>query len=154
MGLTENDKESEDILTQAFDTITNDKALKSLFVNLMINGMATNPWELFQKFKNQLCSDQMRKAEVTGEPTAEMVNILLLELKDLFEELDEDMAFYFGEANMPTDVPKEKSIPQEYQCEVEYDLAVEIEKAANNKGNYIIQILLLVCHQKNCFRAS
>ena len=76
-----------------------------------------------QKFKNQLCSDQMRKAGVTsGEPTAEMVNILLLELKDLFEELDEDMAFYFGKANMPTDVPKEKSIPQEYQCEVEYDL--------------------------------
>ena len=135
MGLTENDKESEDILTQAFDTITNDKALKSLFVNLMINGMATNPWELFQKFKNQLCSDQMRKAEVTGEPTAEMVNILLLELKDLFEELDEDMAFYFGKANMPTDVPKEKSVPQEYQCEVEYDLAVEIEKAETNKGN-------------------
>ena len=136
LGLTENDKESEDILTQAFDTITNDKALKSLFVNLMINGMATNPWELFQKFKNQLCSDQMRKAEVTGEPTAEMVNILLLELKDLFEELDEDMKFYFGEANMPTDVPKEKSVPQEYQCEVEYDLAVEIEKAETNKGNF------------------
>ena len=134
MGLTENDKEAEDILTQAFNCIIKDRALKELFVNMMINGLSMNPWELFTKFQKDLCADQMREVPNMKEPTPEMINNVLLEMKEIFQEQDEDMAFYFGAANMPTDVPKEKSVPQDYQCEVDYDLAVEIEKAATNKG--------------------
>ena len=147
LGLTENDKESEEVLQQAFGCIISDKALKETFVNLMINGMATNPWDLFLKFQTEFCSNEMKKANVS-KPTPEMINKLLLEMKEIFEEQDEDMAFYFGEANMPTDVPKEKPVPQEYQCEVDYDLAVEIEKAETNKGN-IFCFYLSKMMQKN-----
>ena len=111
-----------------------------------------NPWELFTKFQKDLCADQMRNPDVK-EPTPEMINNVLLEMKEIFQEQDEDMAFYFGDANMPTDVPKEKSVPQDYQCEVDYDLAAEIEKAETNKGK-ILQFTKLECHLNQAVTAS
>ena len=74
----------------------------------------------------------MHKAKVTT-PTDDMINNVLLELKDLFKEQDKDLADYIGKENMPVDQPKEKSDPQEYQSEVQYDHEIELEQAQKNK---------------------
>ena len=134
LNLTENDQEAEDALNQAFDYSSNDRILKHFYVMLMIHQMAASPWTIFQKFKSQLCSDQMYKARPeVDEPTDEMVNNVLLELKALFELQDKDMADFIGKENMPTEAPKEKVEAQEYQTEVDFDTDVETEKAEKNE---------------------
>ena len=104
----------------------NDQVLKHFYVTLMIHQMAACPWAIFQKFAPQLCSDQLRKSKI-NEPTKEMINNVLLELKVMFELQDKDMADFIGKENMPTEQPEEKAEAQEYQFEIDYDIDVESE---------------------------
>ena len=129
--LTENDEEAENAMSTAFNNIKNDQVLKNFYVMLMIHQMAASPWTIFQKFKSELCSDQMYKANVNG-PTEEMINNVLLELKILFEYQDKDMADFIGKENMPIEVSKEKAEAQEYQAEIDYNTEMESEKAEKN----------------------
>ena len=67
-GLTENDAEAEEALSQAFNYTKSEKLLLPFYVNLVIHGMAAKPWELFKKFKKEFCSQEMHKAKL-DEPT-------------------------------------------------------------------------------------
>ena len=134
LHLTENDEEAENALSEAFNHIKNDQALKYFYVALMVHQMAASPWTIFQKFKTHLCSDQMRNQPDLTEPTDQMVNTVLLELKGIFEIHDKDMSDFIGKENMPVEGPKEKAEAQEYQTEVNYDLDIETEKAEHNHG--------------------
>ena len=73
----------------------------------------------------------MYKANV-NEPSDEMINNVLLELKELFENQDKDMADFIGKENMPIEVSKEKAEAQEYQAEIDYNTEMESDKAEKN----------------------
>ena len=123
-GLTRNDDEAELAMQQAFDYTKSDNLLKSFFVNLVIHQMPSDAWALFQKFKNELCSNLMHKAKV-DEPTPAMINAVLLELQILFEKQDKDMKEFIGAKNMPDQANKPKFDPKELKSETDYDPEVQ-----------------------------
>ena len=132
LGLTENDEEAENAFAEIFNKQRGDKRLKRFFVNLCIFQMAADAWAMFQKFKNELCSVQMYHQNL-DEPTDEIVNEVLLELMELFEEQDKNMSDFIGADNMPKNVPKEKLLPKELRCEIEFDQEVQAEIAENQE---------------------
>lgn len=109
---------------QAFDNIKNDALLRPFFVNLCLYQLASDPWALFKKFKKEFCAGEMHKAQV-DEPTEAMINHVLMDLKQLFDEQSKDMADFIGIDNMPKNEKKEKTIPREILDETNFDIGVQ-----------------------------
>ena len=121
LGLTDNDKEAEESLEQAFLYTKADHMLKKFYVDLVVNQMPHDPWGLFKKFEKELCATEMYKANV-NEPTPEIINKVLLELVKMFQDQDKDMADFIGVDNMPKNLPKEKQEAREILEETDFDL--------------------------------
>ena len=123
LGLTDNDKEAEEALEQAFlYSKASDHMLKKFYVDLVVNQMPSDAWSLFQKFKKELCATEMYKANL-DEPTPEIINNVLLELVKLFNDQDKNMADFISVDNMPKNLPKEKQVPREILEETDFDQA-------------------------------
>ena len=152
LGLTENDNEAEEAMQQAFDYCKSDGLLKPLFVNLVINQMAADPWSLFQKFKKELCSNLIYQAKV-DEPTEAMVNEVLLELQSLFLLHDKNMKDFFKAENLPDLVKRIKHDPKELKQETDYDpevqaaIAREKEKCLNENQKKLVNAIMDASHQ-------
>ena len=93
-GLFEDDEEIEKSLDEAAN-IKFARGFRQCFVTICVYCMPASPLELFEKFKNFLCEDFMKDAKVI-EPTDDMVNRALLEMKDMFELAGKNMVTDFG----------------------------------------------------------
>ena len=155
LGLTENDNEAEEAMQQAFDYTKSDGLLKPLFVNLVINKMAADPWSLFQKFKKELCSNLMYPAKL-DEPTEDMVNEVLLELQSLFLKHDQNIKNFFKAEHLPDPVKKIKHDPKELKQETDYDpevqagIAREKEKCLNKNQKILVDAIMDAIDQNKC----
>ena len=94
VGLFEGDDEIEKSLREAA-SIKFGSALRHCFVTLMVYAMPSNPRELYETFKRELCEDYCKKDRIS-EPTEEMINDLLLELQDIFDQHGCDMVKQFS----------------------------------------------------------
>ena len=89
MRLFEDDSDIEQCLTEAA-TVKFPKQFRSLYVTLMSQATASNPRELFEKFKTELSEDLMKDAGVktlvdNDTKSEQVINATLMELSHLFE---------------------------------------------------------------------
>ena len=99
LGLFEDDSQIEATFQEAADITTNVDQLRHIFVTLLVHTMPADPLELWEKFKDQLAEDLMRKfAKDKGlelnkinEVPSNVHNLVLLKLKYLLEEHQKEL---------------------------------------------------------------
>ena len=125
-GLCEDDEENKKAMAEAA-TIHMPKALRRFFVTLTMHAMVANPNEIFDAFKVELCEDYMHHAGVT-EPTEEIVNQVLLDLKELFAQCGADMA---ETTNLPEPRVMSQQLMNENPREVQDELDLCVPELAD-----------------------
>ena len=133
-------------MRDAYNYIQNDRLIKTFFVNLCLYQFAADPWAIFQEFKVELCSRACRKKNVdVNAPTDEIINDVLLELKELFEKQNANMEDYITAANMPTPKPKgakDLLIETNFDPEILAEIASTNEKLLNEEQSILINTIL------------
>lgn len=131
-------------MRDAYDYIKDDRLIKTFFVNLCLYQFAADPWAIFQEFKMELCSRACHRKNVK-EPTDEIINDVLLELKELFEKQNANMEDYITAANMPTPKPKgakDLLIETNFDPEILAEIASTNEKLLNEEQLILINTIL------------
>ena len=146
LGLTYNDDAARKAMRDAYNYIQNDRLIKTFFVNLCLYQFAADPWAIFQEFKVELCSRACHKKNVdVNAPTDEIINDVLLELKELFEKQSANMEDYITAANMPTPKPKgakDLLIETNFDPEILAEIASTNEKLLNEEQLILINTIL------------
>ena len=127
LGLFEDDLEIEKCLTEAA-TVKFPKQFRQLFVTLMTQAIASNPRDLFEKFKSELSEDFMKDAKVKSladndTKSEQIINATLMELSYLFEAAGKSLT-ELGlpePVNMPTNI-----VPREIRDEI-YENVEELQ---------------------------
>ena len=126
-GTFEDDSEIEKCLTEAA-TVKFPKQFRQLFVTLMTQAIASNPKDLFEKFKVELSEDFMKDAKVKSLAdndikSEQIINATLMELSYLFEAAGKSLT-ELGlpePVNMPINI-----IPREIRDEI-YENVEELQ---------------------------
>ena len=120
LGLFEDDSAIEQAFEEAASITVKGKMLRQLFVTLIVHAMPASPLNLWIKYKKDLCADLMKKNNVE-EPTEDILNEVLLELQQMFEQQDKNMVLDF---NLPKPIPnpnkENNQVPREIQEELDY----------------------------------
>ena len=127
LGLFEDDSEIEKCLTEAA-TVKFPKQFRQLFVTLMTQAIASNPRDLFEKFKSELSEDFMKDAKVKSladndTKSEQIINATLMDLSYLFEAAGKSLT-ELGlpePVNMPTNI-----VPREIRDEI-YENVEELQ---------------------------
>ena len=99
LRLFEDDSQIEATFQEAADITTNGDQLRQIFVTLLVHSMPADPLALWEKFKDQLAEDLMRKfvkdndkeiSEVDAIPDS-LYNQVLLKLRAILEEHQKEL---------------------------------------------------------------
>ena len=127
LGLFEDDSEIEKCLTEAA-TVKFPKQFRQLYVTLMTQSIASNPRELFEKFKTELSEDFMKDAKLKSlmdndNKSKQVINAALMELSYLFEAAGKTMT----ELGLPEPVDMPTNLlPREIRDEI-YENVTELQ---------------------------
>ena len=95
LGLYEDDKSIEQSFEEGAAFKVSELAVMQLFVTLCVHVMPTDPLTFWEKYKNELCSWRTRSQKL-DEPTPEIINDVLLLLRDMFEQHGKNMSVDFN----------------------------------------------------------
>ena len=136
LGLFEDDKTIEQAFVEGASFRISESALLHLFVTLCIYAMPSNPLALWEKYKGDLCSWRMKQENV-DEPTPEIINDILLQLRALFQDHGKNMSS--DEFKLPepsgelTKEKREVALELDYDCQELAQVADENESKLNEQ---------------------